>query len=456
MKLSLLVENQSEAENFRFHPFAEGSGVFHEESDFALSLADDILPVYLTYALAERVFGHATQLHIGASLSVLYCPASPWEDLLESLAQRPVFVFADDACALELFAGLNPVAIGYLAEFYSVDNFDKVLIVSRQDTLQAIIGQTPASFLHLLITQGEWRLCLAKEMLPNDAGLLLAALRLAEGLAERVSSRKILPLEQARQTLITSRHSYGFFADRYDEYMAHVDYDHWYHLLRKWYENYSVKSLDKVLEIACGTAAIAACFAGDGAEVHACDASTQMLENAELRGANIRLYQAFMTDPIPEKDFDLIVCMFDSINYLCDKAELSRCLHEVRETLAPGALFIFDISTLGNSLDNFSDECTLVDEPKGVMVHHAFYEPWSKRQMSRLELFEQWGEGYFRRSELHRQKVYLAQELVALIEKSSLELLAIYGNEAHINLYPKRLDSADGRYNRLYFVLRKP
>lgn len=456
MTLRLLVENQSEAEIFRFHPFGEGSGVFRDESDCALSLSDDVLPVYLSYALAERVLGQVAQLHIGASLSVLYCPSSPWQDLLESLAQRPVYVFASDAPALELFAGLKPVVIDYLAEFYSVDSFEKVLIVSRQDTLQAIIGQAPASFLHLLITEGDWRLCLAKEMLPEDAGLWLAALRLAEGLAERVSFREKLPLEQARQTLITSRHSYGFFADRYDEYMAHVDYDYWYHLLRKWYDVYGVKSLDKVLEIACGTAAIAECFAADGAEVHACDASAQMLENAVKRGANIRLYQAFMTDPIPEKDFDLVVCMFDSINYLCDKAQISRCLHEVHEALAPGALFIFDISTLGNSLDNFSDECTLTDEPQGIMVHHAFYEPWSKRQMSRLELFEQWGEGYFRRSELHRQKVYLACEMVALIEKSPLELLAVFGNEAHVNLYPKRLDSADGRYNRLYFVLRKP
>lgn len=456
MKIRLLVENQREAEVFRFHPFAEGSGVFCAEGDLAESAAEDVLPAYLSFALAERVLGHGAQLHIGESLSVLYCPEEPWEDLLSCLSGRPVYVFGCDESALKAFASLKPVAIDYLAEFYAVDSFDKVLIVSRRDTQQAIIGQAPASFLHLLISEGDWSLCLAKELLPFDGGLWRAALRLTEGLAERVSLREELPLEQARQTLITYRHSYGFFADRYDDYMAHVDYDHWHHLLRKWYNDFAVKSLDKFLELACGTATIAELFAEEGVEVYACDASAQMLENASKRGADIKLYQAFMTDPIPEKDYDLIVCMFDSINYLMGKAQISQCLDEVYKALAPGALFVFDISTLGNSLDNFNDECTLTDEPQGILVHHAFYEPWNKRQISRLELFEAWGEGYYRRGELHRQKVYLAREIVDIVEKSPLELLAVYGNESHVNLYPKRLAAADGRYNRLYFILRKP
>lgn len=448
------MADEREAELFRFYPFARENSI--SIADAGVDADEDPLLAYSSYELAKRLMDYDAEMHIAASLSVLYSPKSPRQELLNSLGSRPLFAFAEDAQVVKSFAGLNLQLINYLSEYYSCDSDDKILITASYELMQAIVAQSPAAFIHLLLCEQGWELCLAQELYPRDVGLSFGALRLAEALAYRVEERNALPFAEAKLAISAEKYnSYGFFADRYDEYMSHVDYEEWYHLLRKWQEEYSERECKKALELACGTAAIARLFAMDGVEIHACDASAQMLENAAKRGANIRLYQAAMSDPIPEKDYDLVVCMFDSINYLCDKRLIKRCLEEVYQALAPGGIFIFDISTLGNSLDNFCDDCTLTDEPEGIMVHHAYYEPWTKRQISRLELFENWGEGCYRRSELHRQRVYLASDMVDMIEDSPLELLGVFGREPHVNLYPKKISSADTRYNRLYFVLKK-
>lgn len=237
--------------------------------------------------------------------------------------------------------------------------------------------------------------------------------------------------------------------------MAHVDYDLWYNLLTNWQKIYSRRPHDKVLELACGTANMACRFVQSGSRVDACDLSFQMLENAWRKELKPNLYEASLTDPIPGRDYDLILCLFDSINYLSYRAQISTCLDEVAKALAAGGLFIFDISTLLNSMENFSDSCRWIKERDSGLVHESFYEMGQRRQTSRLSLFKRWGASYSLQEEEHRQRVFLVQELIEIIQDSPLQLKAIHSTNHKTNFYPKKLSGIDHRHYRLFFILIK-
>ncbi len=251
------------------------------------------------------------------------------------------------------------------------------------------------------------------------------------------------------------KHAYSFFAMHYDEYMQHVVYDQWVKRVVGWYKLYTGRALQRILELACGTANVSNRFVFQGLHVDACDLSAEMLHVADQKPMKPSLYPASLTDPIPGRDYDLILCMFDSVNYLVKSAHISQMLEQVHLALADGALFIFDISTLFNSEENFADICSLSHHKEGYLVHQAWYDPVKSRQNSSLTSFKQDFLGYSYQYELHKQRVYLCSELITLIHKSPLKLRAIHSTESKINFYPRHINGIDDKYSRLFFILQK-
>ena len=101
-----------------------------------------------------------------------------------------------------------------------------------------------------------------------------------------------------------------------------------------------------VLEIACGTGAILG-FLADTYEVTGLDRSRQMLALARKKLPHIRFYQQSMTSFRVAKQFDAIVCVFDSINHLLSFAEWKKVFRQVALHLNHDGLFVFDVNTLG-------------------------------------------------------------------------------------------------------------
>lgn len=250
--------------------------------------------------------------------------------------------------------------------------------------------------------------------------------------------------------------SYSFFAEYYDHYMSHVDYEDWLTLMLTWFKRFSKVPIRKVLEIACGTANAAEILAFRGYEVDACDSSPYMLHMADAKVFKPQLFYATLTDPLPLKDYDFIFCLFDSINYLTRRSEIKILLDNVHASLRPGGIFIFDISTLLNSLENFADNTTFTRVKDGYLIHKSNYEILSNKQFTRFDLFRKNGLNYDRLEERHVQRVYRSPELSELIARSDLKLQAIFAPEMRTNLLSKLATDIDNRYFRLFFLLQKP
>ena len=99
-----------------------------------------------------------------------------------------------------------------------------------------------------------------------------------------------------------------------------------------------------LLELACGTGAILKIL-GKSFEVVGLDVSPQMLSIARKKLPNVRFYRKDMLRFDLATKFDVIICVFDSINHVLKFADWTKIFRNAARHLEPGGLFLFDVNT---------------------------------------------------------------------------------------------------------------
>lgn len=103
-----------------------------------------------------------------------------------------------------------------------------------------------------------------------------------------------------------------------------------------------------LLDVACGTGAIAASLARDY-QVSALDISPGMLAVARAKlPAGTPLYETDMTCFRLDARFDAVVCSYQGINHLLSFPAWESFFRCVYEHLNAGGVFVFDIATVGH------------------------------------------------------------------------------------------------------------
>lgn len=107
-------------------------------------------------------------------------------------------------------------------------------------------------------------------------------------------------------------------------------------------------ALRSALDLACGTGEFAVGLARQGIAATGVDRSPEMLAVARRRahegGVAVRFVQQDMRELDLADRFDLVTCLYDSLNYVLEEAELAEAFRRVRR-LTRG-LFLFDVNTL--------------------------------------------------------------------------------------------------------------
>ena len=99
-----------------------------------------------------------------------------------------------------------------------------------------------------------------------------------------------------------------------------------------------------VLELGCGTGSILKRLQ-DAYEVSGLDISEKMLSLARKKVPRSKLYRQDMVDFRIGDRFDVIFCVFDSINHVRRFSDWKKVFAAVRRHLSPSGCFIFDINT---------------------------------------------------------------------------------------------------------------
>lgn len=248
--------------------------------------------------------------------------------------------------------------------------------------------------------------------------------------------------------------SYHKFARYYDEYMQHVDYESWVNFVLSHYNQVHEKSAVKIHELACGTGNIATRLVQRGYDVSASDISSSMIDIARSKPFSADFSVKDMRDKLPEKEYDLILLLFDSLNYLYPISEIEAMFDNIHNGLKDDGLFIFDISTEKNCLDNFDGYVDIEDRKGSYLIHRSEYHSGERMQKTHFTLFEEDKEFYRRYDEVHKQKIYPVQEVIEAIEHSNLSLHGIYrlSNSKSLKLVEEEMANADHCFPRLFFV----
>jgi 4-hydroxythreonine-4-phosphate dehydrogenase len=276
-----------------------------------------------------------------------------------------------------------------------------------------------------------------------------------KGIAEVGSFESALMFAENGCFLRESNSIYGRFAPFYDNYMKHVNYDNWVEFILKKHRDFRKKEPQKILELACGTGNITIRLDSHEREVFGMDNSPEMLKIAERKNHNINFFLGDFTKPLQYFDFDIILLLFDSINYLHEPQKLMDLFQVVYQALQKEGLFIFDISTVLNCEENFDGFVNLEEDLHSYMIHQSVFDYDSRILKTKLTFFIRKGFIYERYDEVHFQKIFLCTELIELIEKTSFKLVGVFSRHSSRNFINKINNDLDRTYQRLYFVLQK-
>jgi len=98
-----------------------------------------------------------------------------------------------------------------------------------------------------------------------------------------------------------------------------------------------------LLELACGTGAILE-FLSTTYEVSGLDLSTKMLSVARKKLPRASFFHGNMAIFALDRRFDVIICVFDSINHLLRFTEWRRMFRQVHAHLEEQGVFVFDMN----------------------------------------------------------------------------------------------------------------
>ena len=99
-----------------------------------------------------------------------------------------------------------------------------------------------------------------------------------------------------------------------------------------------------ILELGCGTGAILKILA-KSYDVAGLDVSPQMLALARKKLPHVRFYRKDMVRFELATKFDVIICVFDSINHVLNFTDRQKIFRNAARHLEKDGLFLFDINT---------------------------------------------------------------------------------------------------------------
>ena len=246
---------------------------------------------------------------------------------------------------------------------------------------------------------------------------------------------------------------YTAFAAIYDRVMRDVDYPNWSEHVIRLAKRFKFKG-KRWLDLACGTGSTSLELIPRGYEMTGVDFAEDMLrigeEKADELGYQLPLLQgrmeAFAQDGLG-RDFDVVICLYDSLNYLTDPEVVKKCFREVHAHLRPGGGFIFDVTTEYNLLHNFAGYTFAENFEDASYIWENAYNIVTKLCNSKVTIFMQRDGKFERVEEQHDQRVYSLENLMNWLEEAGFENL---GQFKDVSVEPP-----EAKCERVHLVARK-
>jgi SAM-dependent methyltransferase len=197
-----------------------------------------------------------------------------------------------------------------------------------------------------------------------------------------------------------------------------------------------VQSLDwagrRVLELGCGTGTGALWLAQNGYRVLGIDNNPHMLAQAHARRADPsfdapEFEQADMRQfDSPVGPVDLVMAVNGVLNALTSLRELEQTFASVNRALDSGHFFVFDVHTIRGLAENAGDTGPVTFDNQDDLVITA-QRSFNFETLSTTRQYTIWqraGEVWRRQDELHTERGYPVQGIVAMLDRTGFDVLA--------------------------------
>ncbi len=239
------------------------------------------------------------------------------------------------------------------------------------------------------------------------------------------------------QEVKKSTNIYTALASVYDKVMEEVNYELWADFIDEIMQTHHPDPYD-ILELGCGTGSLTLsldelmCY-----KIYATDNSPEMIEVARSKARNMITSQVSFgrldfldLTPLHPQKFDVVLLTFDSINYLRRENEVLRLFNQVKHTLRPKGIFIFDFTTPQNS----EQAITSLDGEEGFCENFYYHRNSHYDTEERIhtntftiqQLDEQRSQVVQTFREEHKQRIYSLREIQRLVDRSELKILSQY------------------------------
>ena len=232
----------------------------------------------------------------------------------------------------------------------------------------------------------------------------------------------------------------------YDKLMDFVDYEGWIDYIEKLILFFG-KYPQTILDIGCGTGTASIIFAKKGYKVTGIDISTSMLnsfkDKIKQEKVKVKVVRNDMRNISPSLgNFDVVISMFDTINYNLTESELKSTFNSVFKRLKPRGIFIFDVNTIHCFEDIWGNKVT-TREVNGIFsIWKNSYDVEKKISTLFLTIFKHERENiYTRFDEVHKERGYELEEITQCLKEVGFYYVRCYkyltllpGNEKNLRV----------------------
>jgi predicted TPR repeat methyltransferase len=241
---------------------------------------------------------------------------------------------------------------------------------------------------------------------------------------------------------------YDALAPIYDRIMNHVEYDEWVALIERVIDRFLGKTSPAIFEIGGGTGVLGQMLLKEGYSYTGSDRCFSMCRCASEK--KVRIIAADGLHLPLKTQFDLVLFLYDGINYLQSLDDYTALFNEVSQTLAPGGFFLFDITTEANSLRHFRSYLEFEDWGDYAYVRRSYYRKDLLEQHNDFTIFKQMNGTPVRFQKIienHTQIVFGASSIAKSVPLSVFSIEGMWDGYSFKNYRPHS--------ERIHFLLKK-
>ncbi|MBX3180600.1 MAG: class I SAM-dependent methyltransferase [Candidatus Hydrogenedentes bacterium] len=211
--------------------------------------------------------------------------------------------------------------------------------------------------------------------------------------------------------------AFGDLARYYDPLMSHVNYDRWFTTALALAD--MLDEEPRHLDAACGTGVLAGMLRAAGWESLGADLSPAMAREARRKHPGMPVAVADLRALPFGPRFNIVTCLFDSLNFLLDEADLAQALRALHAVLEDGGLLYADFITERMVVDHFEGR-------DWVESNDGFQSRWASTYNKQQRLAESRVQVNTGRITTIRERIYELPRIETLLAEAGFTILGIF------------------------------